>query len=399
MATLNRLTAKMINSFTEAGDYPDGGGLYLQIMDGKASLRKSWYFRFKSPMTRKERCMGLGPLARISLAEARRRRDAARAIVDSDGDPLIEKRRLRATVEEAEKTFDQCARSYFNANKAAWTNKAHADQFLSSLSAYASPVFGSKPVREIDTALVCAALEPIWSEKPTTAGRVRARIEAVLNYAKVKGYRSGENPAAWRGHLSNVLPSVKRIAKQKHLEAMPYADTPAFYRMLAASNSENVAIYALRLIILTAARRGEVIGAKWSEFDLEKATWTIPAERMKARVEHRVPLSSEAIKLLRRLSGIRQNEFVFPGARGGGSMGSATIVKTLRGLGVESATPHGFRSSFRDWTADMTNTPREIAEAALAHATGSATERAYSRSDALEKRRVLMEQWAAYLTA
>ncbi|MGA2638929.1 tyrosine-type recombinase/integrase [Methylocella sp.] len=389
-----RLTPTLIKGLTKPGDYPDGGGLYLQIIDGvNGGLRRSWLYRYKSRVTRKERCMGLGPLARINLVEARNRRDAARATVEDGGDPLIDKASKREA--EAVKTFDQCASAYVNANKATWSGSHHR-QFINSLQRYASPVFGGLPVSAIDTELVTRALEPIWTAKHVTAGRVRNRIEIVLDYAKAKGYRTGENPAALKGHLSNILPSHKRLATPKHFEAMPYADAAGFYRTLAADRSIPAA--ALRFVMLTGARSGEAIGARWSEINLDEALWIVPAERMKARREFRVPLSGEALGVLRAMAAIRRNEFVFQG-QVAKHISDTTLRETLRRTGVQGATLHGMRSTLSDWANDKTDFPREIIEASLAHAVGNATERAYRRGDALEKRRPLMQQWSAYLTA
>ena len=395
MATEKRLTAKLIEGLTKAGDYNDGGGLLLQIVDGvEGGLRRSWLYRYKSPVTRKERCMGLGPLARVKLADARKRRDAARAIVDGGGDPLIEKRALREA--EAEKTFDQCALAFVDANKATWS-ESHRRQFINSLRDYASPVFGSLPTSAIDTTLVCRVLEPIWTEKHVTAGRIRNRIETVLDYAKAKGYRTGENPATWRGHLSNILPAQKRLARPKHMAAMPYADVSAFYAGVD-DLADPVPAAALRFIVLTAARGGEAIGATWDEINFDDRVWSIPASRMKSAREHRVLLSREAIDVLRSMLKIRRNDYVFPGERGA-AICATTLLQTLRRAGVKGATIHGFRSSFRDWASEETDARREVIEACVAHAVGNATERAYRRTDVLEKRRALMQQWAAHLTA
>ncbi|MEJ0096368.1 MAG: integrase arm-type DNA-binding domain-containing protein [Methylocella sp.] len=395
-----RLTVARVAAVSKSGNYPDGGGLYLQATESPdGRITKSWIFRFKSPLTRKERMMGLGSLDRVPLPDARKKRDAARDELEAGRDPIAEKDKVRAqareiVAEETAPTFDACALAYVKANKAAWKSTKHADQWTATLRRYASPVFGSKPVSEVDHNLVWRVVEPLWSAKPVTASRVRGRIETVLNFAKVRGYRTGENPAAWKGNLSNALPRVSKINKVKHLEAMPYEELPKFYKSIMGEDGSVSA--ALRLTILTAVRTNEVNAAKWSEIDFEQAIWTIPSDRMKMGKEHRVPLAEEAIAVLNLMKASRVNEFVFPG-RFGKRIGNVSMLQYLRGHGVADATVHGFRSSFRDWCGEETSFPREIAEAALAHASGDATERAYRRGDALEKRRALMGEWAAYL--
>lgn len=281
-------------------------------------------------------------------------------------------------------TFDQCSAAYIAAHQAGWHNFKHRQQWTHTLRDYASPIFGALPVEAIDTALVMRVLEPIWATKSSTASRVRGRIESILDWAKVRGYREGENPARWKGHLDHLLPARGKVKKALHHAALPYTEVPAF--MARLRGEEGVAAKALSFLILTAVRRGEVLGARWGEIDLAAKVWTIPAKRMKAGREHRVPLSSEALAILQSMPPI--NDVVFP-------VSGEAMWKTLRSIEID-ATAHGFRSSFRDWCGEETSFPREVAEAALAHLSGDSTERAYRRLDALEKRRELMEAWAGF---
>jgi integrase len=293
-------------------------------------------------------------------------------------------------------TFDKCAEDYIAAHRASWKNAKHADQWKNTLATYASPVFGALPVQAVDTPLVLKVLEPLWSKKTETATRLRGRIENVLDWARVRQYRDGENPARWRGHLDHILPARTKVQKVKHHEAMPYADVAAFLKALR--DRPGVTPKALEFIILTACRAGEALAspgrtsdtktataATWDEIDFDNAVWTIPAERMKAGREHRVPLSTAALTVLRSLKEEAQNEFVFPGWKTGTPLTiAAPLVLLQRELGYSDLTVHGFRSSFRDWAAEQTNHPREIAEAALAHTLRDKTEAAYQRGDMLE---------------
>ncbi len=269
----------------------------------------------------------------------------------------------------------------------------HATQWQNTLTTYCSPVFGKLPVQLVDVALVIKVLEPLWATKPETASRLRGRVERVLDWAKVRGYRDGDNPARWRGHLDHLLPNRGKVRRVKHHAALPYPELPPFFVELEQRNA--MASHALRFAILTAARTGEVIGAKWDEIDIAARAWTLPAERMKNGREHRVPLSAAAITLLRHVSGVRQNDFVFPGERRS-TLSDMALLMLLRRMNRGDLTTHGFRSTFRDWTEEQTNTPRAVAEMALAHAIGNAVEAAYRRGDLFEKRRVLMSQWADF---
>lgn len=380
----NKLSATFVRTVTKRGHYPDGHNLWLQV---SKSGTKSWLFRYT--LEWKAKVMGLGALHTVSLAEARKRAAEFRLLKFDGVDPLADKKakRLRAKFEAAKAmTFKQCAEAYIEANRAGWRNAMHAAQWPSTLEAYAYPIFGDLPVASVDVALVTKALEPIWQTKTETASRLRGRIEAVLDWAKVRGYRDGENPARWRGHLEQILPRPSKVARVEHLAALPFADVPAF--MLELRGKESVAARALEFTILTAARTGEAFGAKWTEIDVVKKVWELPPGRTKAARAHAVPLSDRALAILESLP--REGETIFAVGRG------ESVRKLLKGMRPD-VTIHGFRSSFRDWAGDATHFPREVAEAALAHATGDETERAYRRGDALAKRRELMNAWASYL--
>jgi integrase len=346
------------------------------------AVRRSWIFRFEH--NGRERFMGLGSLNDVTLAEARERATAARKM-HRDGQDPIDAREAARTAKRLEATramtFAQCAEAYIDAHKAGWRSTRHLDQWNESLRLYIAPVLGALPVQQIDVALVMKTLQPIWREKTETASRVRQRIEAVLDWATASGFRSGDNPARWKGHLENLLPHTDKIQKVKHLAAMSYSAVGAFITELRAR--PGLAARALEFTILTATRSAEALGARWSEIDFAAGVWTIPAERTKGQREHRVPLASRALEILRGLP--RDGDRVFPLGR------TAMWLESPDGVTV-----HGFRSSFRDWCAEQTNFPREVAEAALGHIVGDSTERAYRRGDVLEKRRRLMEAWAAY---
>jgi integrase len=393
---INRLTALRVEKQRKPGLYPDGNGVYLQVTLGSDDLpRKSWLFRFRM-QGRRERKMGLGAFPDVSLQEARERASSAHRLCRQGIDPVEARKaeRAKSRLDAARSmTFDQCANAYITAHRAGWRNVKHASQWASTLAAYASPVFGTLPVQAVDVGLVTRALEVIWSTKPETASRVRGRIEAVLDWAKVRGYRNGENPARWRGHLDHLLPARTKVRKVEHDAALPYGQIGAF--MQALREREAFAARALEFAILTAARTSEVINARWNEIDLQAKVWTVPAERMKAGREHRVPLSDAAVGILKRMQEVRQNDYIFPGERRQ-SLSNMAFLMLLRRMDRADLTAHGFRASFRTWAAERAPYPREIAEAALAHVVGDATEQAYQRGDMFEKRRKLMDAWAAY---
>jgi integrase len=390
---IGKLPPVALQKAMKPGMHADGGGLYLQVT---ASGAKSWIFRFM--LNRRAREMGLGPLHTIPLAEARERARECRKLRLDGINPIEARETKRAEERLAAATamkFEQCAERYIAAHRSGWRNRKHAAQWLSTLQAYVYPVFGSLPVQAIDTGLVMKVLEPIWQTKPETASRVRGRIEAVLDWATVRGHRKGENPARWRGHLDKLLPARGKVRKVAHHPALPYADIGNF--VAALREQEGVAARALEFLILTAARTSEVIGARWQEeFDLEGKLWTVPADRIKGGKEHRVPLSGAALAIIEAMKEIRESEFVFPGGRAGKPLSNMAMLKVLERMGRTDLTAHGFRSTFRDWAAERTSYPREVAEMALAHAVGDKVEAAYRRGDLFTKRRRLMEEWARH---
>jgi len=392
--TIARLTALKVDKAKRPGMYADGGGLYLRVT---FSGTKNWVFRFM--LNGRPRWMGVGPLHTIGLAEARNRAAGFR-LQRHDGVDPIEKRRaerLEARLDAAKAvTFKECAATYIAGHRAGWRNPKHAAQWQATLATYAEPVTGRLSVQDIDTALVLKVLEPIWTVKPETAGRVRGRMESILDWAKVRGYRTGENPARWRGHLDKLLPARSKVRRVEHHAALPYAELPGL--LVSLREQEGIAARALEFALLTAARTGEVIGARWSEMDLLDKTWTLPATRMKAGREHRVPLSGRALAILQEIQPHRHADeaFVFPGTKLGRPLSNMAFLMLLRRMGRGDVTAHGFRSSFRDWAAERTNFPAEVAEMALAHVVGTKVEAAYRRSDLFNKRRRLMETWAEY---
>lgn len=395
-----RLSALQVSKLTKPGLYGDGGGLTLQITKGGV---KSWLFRFM--IAGKAHGMGLGPTHTVSLAEARQKALAARKLILDGTNPLAAKKQdqLAITLANARlMTFDQCAEAYISAHKAGWKNSKHADQWTNTLGTYASPVFGQLPVAEVDTALVVKCLNPIWETKTETASRLRGRIESILGWASTSGYRTGENPARWKGHLDNLLATISKASRTKHHPSLPWQRMNEFLSALRAR--DGLSARAVELAILTACRSGEVRGAKWAEFDLSKKIWTIPAERMKARREHQVPLSEAALTLLKAIP--ETGDLVFTGSKGQ-ELSDMSLTAVIRRMNEEEhpawvdangnrITVHGFRSSFRMWAAETTNYPREVAEHALAHQLPDAVERAYQRGSQLAKRAALMAEWAAY---
>jgi integrase len=341
--------------------------------------------------------MGMGAYPEVSLATARKRAFEFRQMLAEGADPLAERnaKRAAARVEDAKSiTFDDCAKAYIAAHADGWRNAKHRQQWANTLADYVSPVFGKLPVRAIDTGLVMRALEPIWSDKPETASRLRGRIESILSWAQVRGYRLGDNPARWRGHLDHLLPAKAKVRKVEHHAALPYAEVGKFVNALG--RQEGIAASALKFLILTATRTGEVLNATWDEIDLDARTWIIPASRMKGGREHRVPLSAAAIAALQDMQAIRRGDYVFEGAREGRPLSQMALLMMLRRMQRSDVTSHGFRSTFRDWAAERTNYENHVVEQALAHAIGNAVEAAYRRGDLLAKRRRLMDDWAKF---
>lgn len=391
---VEELSAKAVRDLTAPGFYAVGGvaGLHLQV---QSALSRSWVLRVK--VGAKRRDMGLGAFPDVTLAQAREAAREARAKVRQGVDPVEESRAVRSKLraeQAAALTFDECAARFMKAQAAGWRNPKHAQQWENTLRTYASPVLGSLLVRDVELSHVLAVLEPIWLTKTETASRVRGRMEQVLDWATARAYREGLNPARWRGHLDKLLPAPSKVAKVEHHDALPVGDIGAFMGKLRAA--AGMGARALEFAILTAARSGEVRGARWDEIDMAAAVWTVPAERMKAGKEHRVPLSAAALALLEALPRMAGNPLVFPAVRGG-TLSDMTLAAVLRRMKVD-AVPHGFRSTFRDWAAERTHYPREVAEMALAHAIGDKVEAAYRRGDLFDKRRRLMDDWATFLT-
>jgi integrase len=389
------LTAAMIKQAKKPGYLSDGGGLVLQVSKNGA---KSWLFRYRAPGG-KIREMGLGSSSVVSLADARKRAEAAQRQRSDGHDPIEVKRQRDAQLRlDAAKgvTFRWCAEQFIETNASGWQNEKHAAQWSSTLEAYAYPVFGTVAVASVDTALVTRCLEPIGSTKSETASRVRQRVERVLSWATVRGYRVGANPAAWRGHLDQILPKPSKVRSVQHHRALPIDGVPGLMGELA--EREGGSALALRFLALTATRTGEVIGAKWPEIDLTAKLWTIPADRMKAGKEHRIPLSREAIDILREAQKLKINDVIFFGQKPGRPLSNMAFAALLKRMKRTDFVPHGLRSTFRTWAAERTNYPREVCEMALAHAVGNAVEQSYQRGDMFERRKKLMADWAKFAT-
>jgi integrase len=399
-----RLTALQVRKLTRPGLHGDGGGLALQITPAGV---KSWLFRYM--IAGKPQAMGLGPVHTVTLAEARYKALEARKLLLDGINPLAAKRQgqIASAIANAKMmTFDQCAGAYILAHKAGWKNAKHGEQWRNTLNAYASPVFGHLPAADVDTGLVMKCLTPIWEIKTETASRLRGRIEAVLGWATTSGYRAGDNPARWKGHLENLLANISKTSRVKNLPSLPWQRIGPFMNALRAR--EGISAQALEFAILTACRSGEVRGARWVEFDLADRLWTIPAERMKAKREHEVPLSDAALRLLESLSRSNETDYVFAGPKGK-QLSDVSLTAVIRRMNEnpqhtwldargKNITVHGFRSTFRIWAAESTNHARDVAEHALAHQLPDAVERSYQRSSLFVKRVALMQEWGVYCT-
>lgn len=385
-----RLSDVKIRALRKKGLHADGLGLYLRVRE---SGNKSWIFRFAIAGRRRD--MGFGGYPAVPLTAARDLAKEAQIAIQRGIDPVEARLDRVAGIRSQAKvtTFGEAGRRYFDAHEAGWKNEKHRWQWRQTLEDVAGPILGEMSVAAIDTNHVLKVLEPIWHKTPETATRLRGRIEAVLDWSKARGLRNGENPARWRGHLDHLLPAPAKFRKIKHYAALPWRELPEFMCELRAVQS--ISARALEFTILTAARTGETIGATSREIDPRAATWTIPAGRMKAGVEHRVPLTTAALAALDAVPRFEGNPHLFPGGRRGQGFSNMAMLKLLREMRPKMTT-HGFRSSFRDWVAEMTSFPRELAEVALAHAVGNAVERAYQRGDLFEKRRKLMEAWADF---
>ncbi|MDA8049299.1 MAG: tyrosine-type recombinase/integrase [Rhodospirillales bacterium] len=392
-----KLNSLSVKRETRPGNHADGGNLYLRVQPEGS---KSWVFRFKrrNPITGKDKTtwVGLGSLELVSLAEARARALEYRKLVRQGGDPLAAERARRAG-HAGGRPFSEVMTLYIDAHRAGWRNAKHAAQWRTTLEQHAARLLPLS-VAAIDTGAVLSVLRPIWNEKTETASRLRGRIENVLDYATARGWRVGENPARWRGHLDKLLPAKAKVAAVEHHAAVPWREIGAVMAALATSNG--TAARCLAFAILTAARSGEARGARWQEIDMDAALWTVPAERMKAGREHRVPLSAPALAILAEMMALRRKpgDLVFPGGRPGAPLSDVALAKALRAAGGGDATVHGCRSTFRDWVAEATAFPREIAESALAHRNPDKTEAAYARSDHLERRRQMMNAWGEHCT-
>ena len=390
--TAGKLTALAVKRINKRGMHGDGFGLYLQVAEGGS---KSWVLRFK--INGKPRHLGLGPLHSVSLAQARIRAADARRLLLDGHDPIAARHAARSAARlsaVSSLTFDECADQYIAAHKSGWKNPKHAAQWLATLKAYASPVFGGLPVAAIDTGLVMRVIEPLWTTKPETAGRLRGRVESILDWSRVCGYRAGENPARWKGHLDHLLPARNKVRKVEHHAALPYSEIGSF--MVELSQVDSVPSRALEWMILTATRTSETLNATWSEIDLDDAVWTIPGERMKGGGEHRVPLSNAAVALLKNMQSNSTGDFVFAGRKGNKPLSNMALLMVLRRMKRGDLTGHGFRSTFRVWCAEQTNFPSEIAEAALAHTISDKTVAAYARTTFFDRRRKLMQAWAQF---
>ena len=407
-----KLTARTVDSLVKAG-LPgmtgDGDGLYFQV---SAAGGTSWIYRYK--VAGKSRKMGLGRYPETSLSEARQKAAEARRVTLAGLDPLAERdaeqeRRLRAEQEERERieaekvaaeqakaravTFKQAADDYIRSHRKGWKSAKHTQQWENTLETYAHPKIGHLITSEVTTEHLLEILQPIWQTKTETASRVRNRIELVLYAAKARGLREGENPARWRGHLDKLLPRRDKVQAVKHHPALAYRELPAFMVLL---DGDDMTSKAMQMTILTACRSSEVLNATWDEIDTGARLWTIPAERMKVRKEHRVPLADAVLSLLESLPRVEGNPYLFPGMKAGRPLSNMAMLMGLRRMKRDDLTMHGFRSTFRDWAGECTAHPRDVCEQALAHSLGNDVEAAYRRGDLLEKRRALMDDWAAY---
>ena len=391
------------------GRYTDGGGLHLHVRDAR---RRAWVLRYMRHG--RSRDMGLGPYPEVSLAEARERAASARKLLRDGQDP-VQARRAEATAQAASlgHTFRAAAEELLADKARGWRNEKHRWQWQTTLEKHAYPAFGDWPVQQVDSEAVMGVLRPLWERTPETASRLRGRIEAVLDAAKARGWREGENPARWKGHLALGLPSPRKVRAVAHHPALPWSRVSAFMAVLR--ERPGIAARALEFLILTASRSGEVRGMRWGEVDLDAAVWTVPAQRMKAGKLHRVPLCAPALALLRRIrpERVKADALVFAGTKAGQPLSDMSLTAVLRRMNVaaEGAPPpwrdpasrepvvvHGFRSTFRVWAGERTSYPREVVEAALAHTLKDRVEAAYARTDLLERRRPLMAEWAAFCT-
>lgn len=388
---IHKLSARKVET-AQQGKYEDGGGLRLVV---SSSGSKSWVLRFSINGQRRE--MGLGPYPVVTLESAREHALECRRQIYAGIDPIENRKQQDTPIP----TFRECAVSYIKANRDAWTNKKHADQWSNSLATYAFPVIGSKTVANINVDHILKVLEPIWYEKNETAKRVQTRVAKILDYAIARKYRTSSNPAKWQGHLDTILPKPTSIQKRKHHPAMPLDEVSSFWKRLSSKQATSAS--ALQLLILTGTRTAEVLKANWSEIDLEQGIWVIPQERTKTKREHRVPLSRQAMEILLQLPRFKGSNYLFPGNRQGSSLSNMSMLTLMRKMGYEKGSdkgdyvPHGFRSTFRDWASEVSHYPRDVAEMALAHTIDNKVEAAYRRGDMFKKRSEMMQDWADYV--
>jgi integrase len=384
---INRLSARGLPGLAEPGRYADGNGLYLSISENGG---RRWVFLYRRHGKHRE--MGLGSARSVSLADARELASGARQALARGLDPIEARQEAKGSL-----SFEECAKGYIADNRAGWSNAKHADQWTNTLKQYVYPTIGHLPASEVATSHVTKILNSIWTEKTETASRVRSRIEAVLDWAKVKGYRHGENPARWRGHLDQILPKRSKVQRVEHHPALPFGELPAFVKRLRGM--PGTAPRALEFTILTIARTNETLGATIPEIDIGAAVWSVPNERMKGRRDHRVPLPARAIEILEDV-GIREGDNrkapVFCGMRSEEPLNHDAMLVVLDRMNMGHVTVHGFRSTFRDWAGETTHFPNEVVEMALAHTIPNKSEAAYRRGDLFEKRRELMNAWAEY---
>lgn len=387
------MTVRKVESLKD-GAWCDGGGLWISV----SGRNRSWYFRFTSPLTGRRREMGLGPAHDLSLAGARQAAAEARRLVADGTDPINQREAARAKLkQQLGVTFREVAERYILEQTPAWKDPRRADIWTSSLERLVHPLLGKRSVGEIDTDDVLAVLRPIWTTINETADRVRARMERILDYARTHGWREGENPCRWKGHLAHILPKPSAVAQVEHRPAVPWPMIGVVMASLAAG--KGVSAMAVRFVCLTAVRSSEARGAVWAEIDLKEQVWTIPPQRMKTRREHRVPLSRQAILILEDMQAVSAGpaSYVFPGGRPEGSLSDVALSKALHvAAGTKAVTVHGLRSAFRDWAAEMTDHPRDVAEMALGHVVSDQVEAAYRRGDLFDKRRRLMDDWGRF---
>ncbi|CRI66642.1 tyrosine-type recombinase/integrase [Thiocapsa roseopersicina] len=394
---IHRLTDRQVKNATQP--IGDGGNLWL-YPEGHARL---WVFRYSN--AGKQREMGLGGYPAVTLAEARQRAAEARELRRQGIDPIEHRAQALAheNAPEVVPTFTQAAAAFIRLNRHGWNNRKHARQWTATLKTYARPILGNRPVDKVTTEHILTVLKPIWTTKTETAKRVQGRIENILDFAAARQWRDPANPARWRGHLDKLLPKPTKVKTVRQQPALPYQDVGAFLVELRRLTS--VSARALELLILTACRTGEVLGAQWTEIDLPARVWTIPAARMKGNREHRVPLSDAAMAVIETLPRIVNHPYVFPGAKHGRPLSNMALLQVMRGLGYGvggtrgDAVPHGFRSSFRDWAGEVSSFPNHVCEMALAHVIGNKAEKAYRRGDLFDKRRAMMQQWADWCAA